>query len=730
VAPLLLALACNTPSSPGTGAPPPRTTVVSPNPGLPQVAADPREKVLAQGIKMLLETEHLRHHAIDDGVSKKAFGEYLEALDPGKFFLLESDVAELRRFSDQLDDELAAGDLELARVGAAMMRNRQEVVAKVVADVLAKPFDLDVEESVETDPKKRSFVASEEQLRDRWRKALKLQVLERIERMDEVATALDKAKKDSKKDEDTEALAKSLGAIPPTFEGREAKARDDLAKSYAGRFSRLSKLEPLEPSETFLNAITAVFDPHTTYLAPAEKDNFDIQMSGSLEGIGAVLSEDDHYISVREIVPGGASWRQGQLEAGDLILAVAQAGKEPVDVADMRINQVVQMIRGPKGSVVSLTVKKPDDRVEVISITRDVIEIEAAYAKGAILSGGGLKQAVGYIALPSFYGNTRAEPGMTGERNAADDLQAILRALTKKHVGGVIIDLRGNGGGLLEHARLITGMFISTGPVVQTQYPNEKTQILADEDPDIDFRGEVVVLVDRFSASASEIVAGALQDYHRAVIVGTGTHGKGTVQMLVDLDRLRSKPGEPLGVLKLTIQQFFRINGDSTQWRGVVPDIELPNPVAHLEAGEQFLHNAIPWTEVESLKFNLWPGGKWNLKALAAASQARQKESEAFTKIGERTAYLISRRDDTVVPLARKAWMAKRKKDRDALEAADPKLEEGPERFTIAPIDYAGTSSKAGAKAEAERVANWKKGLARDPWVDEARHIIGDMLGR
>jgi len=727
-----LALACNSPASPGTGAPPPSTTAKQPHSALPQVAADPREKVLAQGIKMLLETEHLRHHAVDDGVSKKAFGEYLEALDPGKFFLLQSQVAQLRTYTDKLDDELAAGDLELARVGAAMMRSRQEVVAKMVADVLAQPFALDVEESVETDAKKRSFVASDDELRDRWRKALKLQVLERIERMDEVAKALEKAKKDKdgKKDEDTEALAKSLGAIPPTFEGREAKAREDLAKSYAGRFSRLAKLEPLEPAETFLNAITSVFDPHTTYLAPAEKDNFDIQMTGSLEGIGAVLSEDDHYISVREIVPGGASWRQGQLEAGDLILAVAQAGEEPVDVADMRINQVVQMIRGPKGSVVSLTVKKPDDRVEVISITRDVIEIEAAYAKGGILSGGGLKKPVGYIALPSFYGNTRARPGMTGERNAADDLQALLRALSKKNIGGVIVDLRGNGGGLLEHARLITGMFIGTGPVVQTRYPNEETQILADEDADIDFRGEVVVLVDRFSASASEIVAGALQDYHRAVVVGTGTHGKGTVQMLVDLDRLRSTPGEPLGVLKLTIQQFFRINGDSTQWRGVVPDIELPNPVAHLEAGEQFLHNAIPWTEVESLKFNLWAASKSKPADLKAASEARQKKSEAFAKIAERNTYLASRRDDTIVPLARKAWLAKRKKDRDALEAADPKLDDGPERFTIEAIDYAGIGSKAGAKAEAERIANWKKSLARDPWVDEARHIVGDMLAR
>jgi carboxyl-terminal processing protease len=447
-------------------------------------------------------------------------------------------------------------------------------------------------------------------------------------------------------------------------------------------------------------------------------------MSGSLEGIGAVLSEDDHYIRVQEIVPGGASYRQGKLKAGDLILAVAQDGEEPVDVADMRINQVVQMIRGPKGTTVTLTVKKPDDSIEIIAITRDVVEIEAAYARGAIIDGPDGNK-LGYVSLASFYGNTRARPGMTPQRNSSDDMRLLFAEMEKRKVPGVVLDLRGNGGGLLQHAQLITGLFIPTGPVVQTKYPKEDSQVLSDDDPSVVYKGKVVVLVDRFSASASEIVAGALQDYERAVIVGTGpTHGKGTVQMLFDLNRLRGEPGLPLGVLKLTIQQFYRINGESTQFRGVVPDIVLPDPVGHLESRERDLDNAIPWDKVDPLQYSTWVGKNWNLAELASKSAARVASNQLFKKIKERSSYLDSRRKDTKVPLQRSKWLARRKADKEALEKADPKLDEAPAVLKPQVINYTGKPDKT----ESDRIKAWKKAVSRDPWLLEARNILADML--
>jgi carboxyl-terminal processing protease len=483
-----------------------------------------------------------------------------------------------------------------------------------------------------------------------------------------------------------------------------------------------------------LNAITSAYDPHTNYLAPRAKENFDISMSGSLEGIGAVLQEDDHYISVLEIVPGGASWRQAKLEAGDLILAVAQEGELPVDVGDMPIGKVVQMVRGPKGTVVRLTVQKPTNDVETIAITRDVVKIETAYARGAVLSGGGHSR-VGYIYLPSFYGNTRVEPGQTPERSCTDDVRLLLEELKRRGVKGVIVDLRGNGGGLLSDAQEMSGLFIERGPIVQTRGADGKTEVLRDDDAEIWFGGEVVILVDGGSASASEILAAALQDYGRAVIVGTGpTHGKGTVQVLLDLNRFGSKnmPGA-LGTLKLTRSQFFRINGGSTQWRGVIPDVVLPDPSAHIESGERHLDNSIPWSKVEPLRYDIWTGSKWSLEQLVANSNTRQSGNEAFTLIAKRNEILAARSDVSVYPLQKSAWIERRDRDREQLEAVTPELSDGSARFSVTSVSYGDAKPAEGGTRDAAKVAaarekRWSDDLARDPWVEEALNVLGEML--
>jgi carboxyl-terminal processing protease len=725
--PLFIALATCRPPATTNATPPPASTTsfsTSAAPPLEDIAPDPRERLLARGIEQLLTAQHLRGRPIDDGLSREAFAEFIERLDGGKVFLLASHHQQLERYTTEMDDQLRRGDLELARTGAAMLARRRGVVAKMIADILSRPLDFTNQEQLETDAKKRAFCTTDQELADRWRKILELQMLEAIVGMEDKAEARTKAKSEGKEPP----VGSPDDELPATAAGREKKAREELAKRLASRFTRLDDSDALEPATRFINAVAAIYDPHTSYLPPADRDNFDIAMSGSLEGIGAVLSEEDSYIAVREVVPGGAAWRQGKLKAGDLITAVAQQGKPAVDVTDMPINRVVAMIRGPKGTVVALNVRKPDGAMMEIAIKRDVVEIEAAFARGAVIdrpSG-----SVGYIHLPSFYGSFESRPGAKPERNATSDVRKLLEVFDKRKLAGVVLDLRGNGGGLLGHAQDITGLFVDSGPVVQTRYADGKRDILLDKDGSVSFKDAVVVLVDRHSASASEIVAGALQDYRRAVVVGAGaTHGKGTVQAVVNLEQLQRLHGggPPLGIFKITVQQFFRITGDSTQWRGVVPDVLLPDPTSHVDSDERSLDHSIPWSEIQPLPFTPWSGARWNLSALAAASKQRQAAQPVFSTIEARSAFLVSRRDDTVVPLHEQTWRARRKADQAALDKLDPKLDEGKPRHKATFVDYAG--SPAPTNADGRSVNDeWRETLEHDPWVEETLHVLDDVI--
>ena len=505
-------------------APSPSASASAADGELPESPRDPREPLIASAAGSLLSLEHVLARSIDDAVSKEAFKRFIEQIDSGKLFLLESDVQKLARFETEMDDQLRAGDLVLGRKGVALLANRRRVVADVIARTLATPLDFTANESIETDPKKRAFCKTEEELAARWRGVLKLQALERIQQLEETLERRAHPKPEDKSADPDDAkrdaaAEKALGEIPATFEGRRDKVQKEVAEQFATQFLRRGTVDKLEPAQAFINAMNAAFDPHTNYLPPADEANFDIAMTGRLEGIGATLREQDHYVLVHDLVPGGAAWQQGKLEIGDLIQAVTQDGKAPVDVTDMPIDQVVSMIRGPKGTVVVLTVKKPDGSIKAISITRDVIRIEATYARGAILKTK-TNGDVGYVHLPAFYGEG-GKAKRPGERNATDDMRTILTQLTKKGVKSLVFDLRGNGGGLLTHARDITGLFIKEGPVVQTKDAKGNVEVLHDTDTSVAFDGPVVVLVDRFCASAAEIVA-AVQLYRDRAAFAAG----------------------------------------------------------------------------------------------------------------------------------------------------------------------------------------------------------------
>jgi carboxyl-terminal processing protease len=514
-----------------------------------------------------------------------------------------------------------------------------------------------------------------------------------------------------------------IGNIPATPEAREAKARADLAKSYQARFTRQSHPGPFDAASTLINAVTLSLDPHTDYLPPADRANFDIQMTGSLEGIGAVLREHDDYVEIAEIVPGGASWRDGRLSQGDLILSVAAVGKDPVDVTDMRLDDVVKMIRGPKGTVVNLKVQKPTGEQSTVAITRDVIVVEASYARGAVIQHKA-GASYGYIHLPSFYGGRGA-----GQRTASGDVKRLLGEMKAHKVAGVVIDIRGNGGGLLGDAIEMTGSLIDHGPVVQVQDNRGRREILSDDHPGTDYDGPVVLLVDRFSASASEILAGALQDYHRAVIVGTGpTHGKGTVQTLAEIDRLVNSKVD-LGSLKITIQQFFRVSGASTQREGVTPDVTLPDPAAHIETGERTLEHAIPWSQITPADHEDWKA-TWKIPALVEKSAARVARQPALAKMAAVTQVLRASRDDTRLPLQKAAFEEHRKQQRAALEAASPDLKGSAPKLTVQLLGPPAPTPPPGGPGRGRadnRLTVWQDNLARDPWVDECVNILGDM---
>jgi len=696
---LVFAVAC----SGRTSSPPPPSVPQPSASALPVApAVDQREIALSHEVVELLEGRHLLGRPLDDTISSQAFATYLDRLDASKLFLLASDREKLTAYRDKIDDELRSGNLELAHVGQSIFLARVAVVEKVVASTLAAPMNHGDEEYVELDPKKLEPATTEAELAERWRQRLELEVMQRVAVMERLRAGTG-----------SNAGSASTSDIPATPEAREAKVLASLAKSYAAQFKRLQTPGRLDAASDLVNAVCQTFDPHTDYLPPADKANFDIAITGSLEGIGAALRVHDDLIEVSELVPGGAAARQGKLGPGDLILSIQQASSEDwVDVMNMRLGDVVALIRGPKGTIVRLHVRKPDGHEEQIEITRDVVVIESAYARGAFVQRKN-GPTFGYVHLPGFYGDA------SSKRTASRDVGRLLAAMNAKKVAGVVLDLRGNGGGLLQDSVALAGELIDEGPIVQVRNHDDTIHVLSDPNPGIELAAPVVILVDQFSASASEILAGAMQDYHRAVIVGTGpTHGKGTVQALVNLDRDGDKP--VLGVVKLTIEQFFRVSGSSTQREGVTPDITLPNPNSYIKSGERDLEHAIEWTKIDPAPHLDW-AAKWDRSALAAKSARRVAKSAVFGKITALEAIMAKRSSVTRIPLARAQWDERSKRDKDEVDKVALDLEKLPAAFTVSGIDESTPND--------DRIKKWRDSVARDPWIEESIAVLGDVAG-
>lgn len=690
----------------------------TPHPAGPAEGVPPQKKqVLLGTVAQGMAVAHVQPEQIDDDFSRRVYRLYLKHLDGNKKFLLQSDIKQLQRYETNLDNEVKQGKTEFLDLSTRLIGQRQQEAQYLYKELLSQPFDFTAQESFETDPDKVQYPADEAARRDLWRRLLKYQTMTRL------AELLDEQER-----QQTKALA-AAGAKPSdatlsapvrTAAQLEEDARKQVRKYYDEYFSDLLQTDEADRLAEYANTIANTFDPHSEYFAPKDKTNFDIAVTGRLEGTGAQIGEKDGKITVAYIVPGSASHRQGELKAGDQILRVAQGAAEPVSVEGMRQDKVVQLIRGKKGTEVRLTVKKPDGTVKVIPIIRDIVVIEETYAQSAVIEDGGKK--IGYILLPSFY----ADFNRNGSRNSGQDVREELEKLKAQHVQGVVLDLRFNGGGSLYDAAEMAGLFVPGGPMVQVKSRQRAAEVVSDPDSKTQYDGPLVVMVNRYSASASEILAGAIQDYQRGVILGNLTYGKGTVQRVFELDDMMNPElaaFKPFGSLKMTIQKYYRVTGSSTQFKGVVPDIVVPDAYSTLADGEQDTDYPLPWDEITPAKYQPWAAAP-PIAKLKAASNARVAANQSFRLLNDAVQGMAKRQKETQASLNLASYRAEQKQAR-ALNEKFKTIQQQTTPLTITAL----AAPAAGADSlQAGRNQRFIAPLRKDLSLREAVAVIKDEL--
>ena len=583
-----------------------------------------KDKLLIELLKYVLEKGHYQSQDINDQLSLKVFNSYLEMIDPQKKYFLDSDFKEFKKYEKLIDDQWLSYDLTFFNLTHDRLVQRINEVELFLPSLFKKTFEFDSDEKINVDFENLSFPKNDKERKERWRKQLKFSMLDLYDIKILDQKKLIESNSDYVKKSNSDLLNESLEIVNDNI--------NDI-------FDLMNDLERKDWFSNYVNSFVTQYDPHTVYFKPEDKDRFDVNISGRFDGIGARLQKRDGGIEIVQIILGGPLWKDKKIEAGDEIIKVGEPGKDPVNVIGMRIDDAIKLIKGPKGTVVELTVRrKVDNEIKTFPITRDEVVLEESYAKSTLIKKD--NKTYGLITLPKFY----VDFNDYKEINCASDVKKEIINLKKEGIEGLVLDLRNNGGGALQTVVDMTGLFIETGPIVQVKSIGNRKKVLYDKDPSVYWDGPLVILVNQMSASASEIMAAALQDYERAVVIGSdNTFGKGTVQNVLDLNRFLSNSDFDLGALKITTEKFYRINGGSVQLKGVESDIVTPNTYSHIEIGEADEKNPLKWDQIDKAQFRKWDG-YYNLESVINDSKLRISKNELFSLIDQNAKWFSERR--------------------------------------------------------------------------------------
>lgn len=664
--------------------------------------SDPdKDKLLIQIVTYVLEKLHFDPKSVDDDFSQEVFYTYLENLDPLKRYFYQSDIEEFEKYKTEIDNQLKETDITFFNLTHERLIQRLEESRLLYQNILAKPFDFALDEEISIDYENMSYANSKKEMRDRWRKQLKYAT---IANYDELLQ--DQEETEEKK----------------SFIEIEAEARNQTKRSVDMFYSDfLDDLEREDWFAIYINAIVQEYDPHTDYFAPNVKDRFDQAISGKLEGIGARLQKRMDETKIMELISGGPAWRGKELEVGDVIMEVKQENEEQaVNIVGMRLDDAVKLIKGPKGTKVTLTVKKVDGTKEEITITRDIVELQETYAKSSVVNKN--DKRFGVIDLPSFY----ADFDDYKSKNAADDMRLEIERLKEQNIEGLVIDLRNNGGGSLQTVVDIAGLFIKEGPIVQVRSTGQPKDVLKDRDKSIVWDGPLVILVNELSASASEILAAAMQDYKRAIIIGgKQTYGKGTVQRVYDLNQMvRGNTEGDFGALKVTIQKYYRINGGSVQLEGVKSDVIVPDRYSFINIGEKDQENPLPWDMIEPADYVQWDS-YYDYDNTINKSKERMSNNEQLKLIEENAKWIKKNMDITTIPLKYEDYSKRLELNEEEAKRFE-KLSEYSSNLTFESLPYEEELFQKDSVLKEKRI-RWYENLSKDVYIDEALNVLEDL---
>ena len=666
-------------------------------------------------VKNTLSYLHYSPKPINDAYSADVFDKYLEMMDPAKKFLLQSDVDEFTKHKTKLDDYLNRGDISFFNLTVDRLNARTKEVEKLSQDILSKPINFDENEELILEPKLKTYPKNQKKNRKKKKKFIKYNILQEIETLN----AKEQTQKEKKDSVNKFKLKDTIKLQILTPQQKQAKATDEVKDLLTSMFKRYDKRKKMDWFSVYMNAYTEVFDPHTNYFSPQDKEDFDVSFKGKVIGIGATIQESKGKIKIGTLVVGAPAWKSKQISEGDEILKVkSKKDEEPINVTGMLVDEAVRFIRGEKGTEVVLTLRKKDGSIKEVKMIREEVAIEDTFARSIIVNSPNGKK-YGFINLPGFNADFEDAKG----RNASDDIKAELIKLKAQNVEGIILDLRNNGGGSLTEVVDIMGLFMKNGPVVQVKDGNGKIQVLKNKQNDPIWTGPLVIMQNELSASASEILAGAMQDYGRAVIVGSPqSFGKGTVQTFVELNRFLNT-SDDFGALKLTIQKFYRVNGKSTQLKGVDSDIPMKDIFTYEEIGERYDNYALPWDQVSTSGFT--PLNTLNMSNLVNNSAKRLTQNKNYQLLLESAQWKEKLDKEEKVTLNLKEFESLMKARKEQIEKFKSliKFNNGL-NFTLHADE-----AKRGKTDEvfAKKSENWLKNLKRDIYLQETVNIISEM---